>query len=99
MWELEQLAGRDQRHDARVTLQPAAGAHGELTGILMIRAYHLSRGDTERIEVIVPDSSHGTNPATASMAGFKTVTVPSDARRPRRPRRAARRARPAHRGA
>jgi glycine dehydrogenase subunit 2 len=62
-----------------VTLQPAAGAHGELTGILMIRAYHLSRGDTERTEVVVPDSSHGTNPATASMAGFKTVTVPSDA--------------------
>jgi glycine dehydrogenase subunit 2 len=45
----------------------------------MIRAYHLSRGDTERTEVVVPDSSHGTNPATASMAGFKTVTVPSDA--------------------
>jgi glycine dehydrogenase subunit 2 len=44
----------------------------------MIRAYHLSRGDTERVEVIVPDSSHGTNPATASMAGFKTVTIPSD---------------------
>ena len=53
------------------------GAHGELTGILMIRAYHLARGDIERDEVIVPDSSHGTNPATASMAGFRTVTVPS----------------------
>ena len=62
-----------------VTLQPAAGAHGELTGILMIRAYHRARGDTERDEVLVPDSSHGTNPATASMAGFKTVTVPSAA--------------------
>ena len=60
-----------------VTLQPAAGAHGELTGILVIRAYHASRGDVERTEVIVPDSSHGTNPATASMAGFRTVTVPS----------------------
>jgi glycine dehydrogenase subunit 2 len=60
-----------------VTLQPAAGAQGELTGILMIRAYHRSRGDTERSEVIVPDSSHGTNPATASMAGFRTVTVAS----------------------
>jgi glycine dehydrogenase subunit 2 len=60
-----------------VTLQPAAGAQGELTGILMIRAYHRSRGDTERDEVLVPDSSHGTNPATASMAGFRTITIPS----------------------
>ncbi len=60
-----------------VTLQPAAGAQGELTGILMIRAYHQARGDTARTEVIVPDTSHGTNPATASMAGFRTVTVPS----------------------
>src|SRR3990170_1269578 len=60
-----------------VTLQPAAGAQGELTGILMIRAYHRSRGDVERTEVLVPDSSHGTNPATASMAGFRTITIPS----------------------
>ncbi len=62
---------------AAVTLQPAAGAHGELTGILMIRAYHRSRGDHERTEVLVPDSSHGTNPATATMAGFRTITIPS----------------------
>jgi glycine dehydrogenase subunit 2 len=78
LWDLEQwlieISGM-----AAVTLQPAAGAHGELTGILMIRAYHGSRGDDERSEVIVPDSSHGTNPATASMAGFRTVTVRSDA--------------------
>jgi glycine dehydrogenase subunit 2 len=60
-----------------VTLQPAAGAHGELTGILMIRAYHEANGDHARTDVIVPDSSHGTNPATASMAGFRTVTVKS----------------------
>jgi glycine dehydrogenase subunit 2 len=60
-----------------VTLQPAAGAQGELTGILLIRAYHHARGDAARDEVIVPDSSHGTNPATASMAGFRTVTVRS----------------------
>ncbi len=60
-----------------VTLQPAAGAQGELTGILMIRAYHRARGDTDRDEVLVPDSSHGTNPATASMAGFRTITIPS----------------------
>src|SRR3954462_2803695 len=60
-----------------VTLQPAAGAPGELTGVLVIRAYHRSRGDTDRDEVLVPDSSHGTNPATASMAGFRTITIPS----------------------
>jgi glycine dehydrogenase subunit 2 len=60
-----------------VTLQPAAGAQGELTGLLLIRAYHESRGDHERREVIVPDSSHGTNPATATMAGYRTITIPS----------------------
>ncbi len=60
-----------------VSLQPAAGAQGELTGILMIRAYHRSRGDHERVDVLVPDSSHGTNPATATMAGFRTITIPS----------------------
>jgi glycine dehydrogenase subunit 2 len=69
---LAEISGMDA-----VTLQPAAGAHGELTGILMIRAYHRSRGDTQRQEVLVPDSSHGTNPATASMAGFRTITIPS----------------------
>jgi glycine dehydrogenase subunit 2 len=76
MWELEQWLAEISGMKA-VTLQPAAGAHGELTGILMIRAYHMARGDHARTEVIVPDSSHGTNPATASMAGFKTVTVKS----------------------
>ncbi len=74
--ELEAILAEVSGMDA-VTLQPAAGAHGELTGILMIRAYHRSRGDVERTEVLVPDSSHGTNPATASMAGFKTITIPS----------------------
>lgn len=63
-----------------VTLQPAAGAQGELTGILTIRAYHLSRGDGRRTKVIVPDSAHGTNPATSSMSGFHVVQVKSDAR-------------------
>ena len=63
-----------------VTLQPAAGAHGELTGILTARAYFDSIGDTGRTTVLVPDSAHGTNPATAAMAGFRVVTVPSDAR-------------------
>jgi glycine dehydrogenase subunit 2 len=78
LWELEQALVEISGMRA-VTLQPAAGAQGELTGILMIRAYHRSRGDTERDEVLVPDSSHGTNPATASMAGFRTITIPSAA--------------------
>jgi glycine dehydrogenase subunit 2 len=61
------------------SLQPAAGAHGEYLGVLMIRAYHADRGDLEgRTEIIIPDSAHGTNPATAIMAGFKTIEVPSD---------------------
>ena len=76
LFELEEMLAEISGMDA-VTLQPAAGAHGELTGILMIRAYHRSRGDLERTEVLVPDSSHGTNPATASMAGFRTITIPS----------------------
>ena len=58
-----------------VTMQPAAGAHGELTGVLMIRAYHAARGDLDRTEILVPDSAHGTNPATASMAGLRTVSI------------------------
>ena len=78
LWELEQVLAEISGMEA-VTLQPAAGAQGELTGILMIRAYHRSRGDPERHEVLVPDSSHGTNPATASMAGFRTITIPSAA--------------------
>jgi glycine dehydrogenase subunit 2 len=76
MWRLQQQLAEIGGLPA-VSLQPAAGAQGELTGILVIRAYHLARGDVERDEVIVPDSSHGTNPATASMAGFKTVTIKS----------------------
>ena len=78
LWELEQMLAEISGMRA-VSLQPAAGAHGELVGILMARAYHESRGDTERREVIVPDSSHGTNPATASMAGYRTITIPSGA--------------------
>ena len=76
LWMLQQQLAEISGFPA-VSLQPAAGAHGELTGILVIRAYHHSRGDIERDEVIVPDSSHGTNPATASMAGFRTVTITS----------------------
>lgn len=61
-----------------MTFQPAAGAHGEYTGLLLIREYHLSRGDTARTKIIVPDSAHGTNPASATMAGFKVVSIPSN---------------------
>jgi glycine dehydrogenase subunit 2 len=63
-----------------VTLQPAAGAQGELTGILVIRAYHMARKDKKRKKVLVPDSAHGTNPATSSMAGFTVVQIKSDER-------------------
>jgi glycine dehydrogenase subunit 2 len=64
---------------AAVSLQPAAGAQGELAGILMIRAWHLGRGEANRTRVLVPDSAHGTNPATCTMAGLEAETIPSDA--------------------
>jgi glycine dehydrogenase subunit 2 len=60
------------------SLQPAAGAQGEFTGLLMIHAYHASRQDTKRTKVIVPDSAHGTNPASATMAGYTVVSVPTN---------------------
>src|SRR6185369_16991878 len=64
---------------AAVTTQPAAGAQGELTGLLLIRAWHRSRGEAERRHfVLVPDSAHGTNPATSTLVGFETVTLPSN---------------------
>ncbi len=63
-----------------MTLQPAAGAHGEFTGLLLIKAWHRSRGDLARTRIIVPDSAHGTNPASAAMAGFEVVNIPSDSR-------------------
>ncbi len=65
---------------AGVTLQPAAGAHGELTGVLIMRAYHLDRGDAGRDVIFVPDSAHGTNPASTTMSGLRVVEIPSDAR-------------------
>ncbi len=65
---------------AGVSLQPAAGAHGELTGVLIIRAYHRSRGDARRNKILVPDSAHGTNPASSAMSGMRVVEIPSDAR-------------------
>lgn len=62
---------------AEFTLNPYAGAHGELTGLMVIKAYHLQRGDTSRVNVIVPDSAHGTNPASAAVAGFNIIEVKS----------------------
>lgn len=72
---LKEITGMDE-----VTLQPAAGAHGEWTGLMMIRAYHEANGDVHRTKVIVPDSAHGTNPASATVAGLETVTVKSNER-------------------
>ncbi len=65
---------------AAVTLQPAAGAHGEFTGVLIMRAYHKSRGDHKRVKMLIPDSAHGTNPASSGMIGLQVVQIPSDAR-------------------
>ena len=64
---------------ARTTLQPAAGAHGELTGLLLVRAYHEDRGDDPQ-KVLIPDTAHGTNPASVVMAGYDPVTLPSNQR-------------------
>ncbi|MFZ5820735.1 MAG: aminomethyl-transferring glycine dehydrogenase subunit GcvPB [Chloroflexota bacterium] len=65
---------------AAVTLQPAAGAHGEFTGVLIMRAYHKARGDARRVKMLIPDSAHGTNPASSGMIGLQVVQIPSDAR-------------------
>ena len=65
---------------AGVSLQPAAGAQGEFTGVLMMRAYHVARGDTRRNKILIPNSAHGTNPATTSMVGLEVVELPSDER-------------------
>ncbi|MBA4168927.1 MAG: aminomethyl-transferring glycine dehydrogenase subunit GcvPB [Chloroflexi bacterium] len=80
MWLLAELLKEISGFPA-ISLQPAAGAHGELTGMLMTRAYHRANGEGEqRIKVLVPDSAHGTNPATATMVGYQTVTIPSNER-------------------
>lgn len=72
---LKAISGMDE-----ITLQPAAGAHGEYVGIAVIRAYHMQKNDAARNEIIVPDSAHGTNPATSAMNGYKVVEVKSDER-------------------
>jgi glycine dehydrogenase subunit 2 len=78
MWRLQEalaeLAGLPH-----VSLQPSAGSHGELAGVLLTRAYHESRGETRRSKVLTPDSAHGTNPATVTMAGLQVVKLATDA--------------------
>ncbi|MBU0496447.1 MAG: aminomethyl-transferring glycine dehydrogenase subunit GcvPB [Candidatus Thermoplasmatota archaeon] len=76
MYELsEMLCELTGMHE--FALQPAAGAHGEFLGMLLTQAYHASRNDSNRTEVILPDTSHGTNPASAAMAGYSVVEIPS----------------------
>lgn len=70
---LAEVAGME-----RMTLQPAAGAHGELVGLMVIKAYHKKRGDLKRTKIIIPDSAHGTNPASAAVAGFDVVEIKSN---------------------
>ena len=70
--KLSAITGLDQ-----FTFQPAAGAHGEFTGLLVIKSYHRDRGDNARTKIIVPDSAHGTNPASAAMCGYEVVNIPS----------------------
>ncbi|MDR2506311.1 MAG: aminomethyl-transferring glycine dehydrogenase subunit GcvPB [Oscillospiraceae bacterium] len=70
--QLCEISGMDA-----ISLQPSAGAHGEFAGVLIIKAYHASRGDAKRTKIIVPDSAHGTNPASAAMNGFSVVSIPS----------------------
>jgi len=72
---LQEISGFHQ-----VCLTPAAGAHGELVGALIIKKYHQVNNDHKRVKILIPDSAHGTNPATSSMSGFDVVPVPSDSR-------------------
>ena len=77
MHEMQTMLAEITGMDA-TSLAPSAGAHGELTGMLLFRAYHRARRDADRTVILAPDSSHGTNPASAAMAGFRLVTVPTD---------------------
>lgn len=77
MYELENMLSEITGMD-KFSLQPAAGAHGELTGLMIIKAYHEHRNDKKRKKIIVPDSAHGTNPASASVAGFDVIEIKSN---------------------
>lgn len=79
IFELQQWLGEIGGF-AGVSLQPCAGAHGEFAGLLMMRAWHRERGDIRRTRILIPDSAHGTNPASTTMAGFTAIEIPSDRR-------------------
>ena len=79
MFQLQEWLMEISGFDA-VSLEPAAGAQGELTGVLIIRAYHHSCGQLNRTKILIPDSAHGTNPASSSLCGFESVSIPSDSR-------------------
>lgn len=79
MWELEQDLKTITGMDA-FSLQPAAGAQAELLGVMMTKAYFKQKNQKQRKKIIIPDSAHGTNPATAGMCRFKTISIPSDSR-------------------
>jgi glycine dehydrogenase subunit 2 len=79
LYELQRALCAVSGFDA-ITLQPSAGAHGEFTGVLVIRACHRARGQAERNVILIPDSAHGTNPASTSMCGYETVEIKSDER-------------------
>lgn len=79
MYELQEQLKEISGFDG-VSVQPSAGAQGELTALLMIRAYHAAKGEAERDVILIPDSAHGTNPASATMAGYVAVEIPSDNR-------------------
>ena len=79
MHELQHWLGEISGFEA-VSLTPAAGAQGEFAGILMIRQYHIDRGESQRDIILVPDSAHGTNPATVTMAGLRVHELPANAR-------------------
>jgi len=79
MWQLQECLAEIAGMKA-VSLQPAAGAHGELTGIMLIRAYHIDHGDEKRRKILIPDSAHGTNPASCALCGFVPVQLKSDER-------------------
>jgi len=78
-WRLQEILAEVTGLDA-VSLQPAAGSQGEVTGLMLMRAYFADRGENERDEIVVPDSAHGTNPASVAMAGYKLVDVRTDKR-------------------
>lgn len=77
IYEMDQMCSEIAGMD-RFTLQPAAGAHGELTGVMIIKAYHIARNDHKRNKMLVPDSAHGTNPATSNVVGYDVVEVKSN---------------------